>query len=132
MTISCTWCGPFSSDEVNALHADAFEHSPASDDWQALVERHSLGWVTARRDEVLIGFVNLPWDGALHAWIQDLMVDAGSRREGIGTRLVVVAREGARAAGCEWLHVDFDEGLRPFYQEACGFVPTAAGLIALR
>lgn len=39
--------------------------------------------------------------------------------------------EGARAAGCEWLHVDLEEHLRPFYAEACGFRPTEAGLIAL-
>ena len=34
----------------------------------------------------------------------------------------------ARQAGCEWLHVDFDEGLEPFYFEACGFRPTPVGL----
>jgi hypothetical protein len=35
------------------------------------------------------------------------------------------------AAGCEWLHVDFEEHLRGFYLESCGFTPTGAGLIAL-
>ena len=38
---------------------------------------------------------------------------------------------GARQAGCEWLHVDFDEHLREYYFAACGFSPTDAGLIAL-
>ena len=37
----------------------------------------------------------------------------------------------ARAAGCEWLHVDFEDHLRPFYFEACRFAPTNAGLVAL-
>jgi len=37
-----------------------------------------------------------------------------------------------RAAGCEWLHVDFDAHLRDFYVGACGFRPTHAGLIALQ
>jgi hypothetical protein len=37
----------------------------------------------------------------------------------------------AREAGCEWLHVDFDDHLRDFYFDACGFKPTNAGLIAL-
>jgi hypothetical protein len=37
----------------------------------------------------------------------------------------------ARDAGCEWLHVDFEDHLRRFYFEACGFQPTNAGLIAL-
>jgi hypothetical protein len=44
---------------------------------------------------------------------------------------VGLARDGAQAAGCEWLHVDFDEQLRSFYIHACGFTPAAAGLIAL-
>ncbi len=37
----------------------------------------------------------------------------------------------AKAAGCEWLHVDFDPGLAPFYFDACGFECTDAGLIHL-
>jgi len=37
----------------------------------------------------------------------------------------------ARASGCEWLHVDFEEHLTPFYFDACGFRPTRAGLIRL-
>jgi hypothetical protein len=45
---------------------------------------------------------------------------------------VAAAVEEARAAGCEWLHVDFDDHLRPFYFDACGFMPTNAGLIALQ
>ena len=42
----------------------------------------------------------------------------------------VCARE-AGAAGCEWLHVDFEDHLRTFYFDACGFVPTNAWLIEL-
>jgi hypothetical protein len=44
---------------------------------------------------------------------------------------VEVATREARAAGCEYLHVDFEDHLRPFYYDACGFTPTNAGLIAL-
>ena len=40
--------------------------------------------------------------------------------------------DGECATGsCEWLHVDFEEDLRPFYFAACGFTPTDAGLLAL-
>ena len=46
----------------------------------------------------------------------------------MGRRLVDVATDEARAAGCEWLHVDFDDDLRAFYFDACGFTPTNAGL----
>jgi hypothetical protein len=36
--------GEFANDEVNELHADAFEHDVFDDDWSDLVARHSLGW----------------------------------------------------------------------------------------
>jgi len=134
MAVNYSWRGPFSSDEVNKLHAEAFDHrlyDTAEWDWRKLVARHSLGWVVAREDDAMIGFVNVVWDGSVHAWVQDVMVARKARHRGIGVTLVGLARDGAAAAGCEWLHVDFDEELRPFYQ-ACGFQPTAAGLIALR
>jgi predicted N-acetyltransferase YhbS len=67
----------------------------------------------------------------MHAFILDTLVSARVRRQGVGRQLVARAVEGARAAGCEWLHVDFDDHLRPFYFAACGFQPTNAGLIAL-
>ena len=41
------------------------------------------------------------------------------------------SRNAAKSVGCEWLHVDFDAELLPFYVDACGFVPTNAGLISL-
>ncbi len=75
--------------------------------------------------------MNVIWDGSVHAWIQDTMVASGSRGMGIGTHLVQVAREEAGKAGCEWLHVDFEDGLGGFYYRACGFEPTSAGLIRL-
>ena len=56
--------------------------------------------------------------GLVHAWIQDTMVATDARGRGVGTRLVAVATEGAREAGCEWLHVDFDDHLRGFYFDA--------------
>jgi tRNA(Met) C34 N-acetyltransferase TmcA len=53
------------------------------------------------------------------------------RRMGLGKRLVELARDGATEAGCEWMHVDFEDDLRSFYFDACGFTPTNAGLIHL-
>jgi GNAT superfamily N-acetyltransferase len=95
------------------------------------VEGHSLGWVCARDGGVLVGFVNVAWDGVVHAFVLDTMVATRARRHGVGTRLVEIAVQQARAAGCEWLHVDFDDHLRAFYFDACGFTPTNAGLIEL-
>jgi GNAT superfamily N-acetyltransferase len=70
-------------------------------------------------------------DGGIHAFLLDTMVSARAGRQGIGTRLVEVAVGEARSTDCEWLHVDFDDELRAFYFEACGFTPTNAGLIKL-
>ena len=134
MTISYTWRGDFDNAELNALHAEAFEKrvfDEAEWNWVELVHGHSLGWVVAREDTELVGFVNVLWDGLVHAWIQDTMVAGTARHHGIGAELVAVAVRETRRAGCEWLHVDFDEHLRPFYLDACGFTPTGAGLIAL-
>ncbi len=129
--ITYEWRGPFTDAEVSALHAEGFGHEPAEDDWRAQVERHSLGWVCARDGAALAGFVNVAWDGDGHAFILDTLVAAPWQRHGIGTRLVAMAAENARTAGCEWLHVDFEDHLRPFYFGSCGFAPTNAGLIAL-
>jgi GNAT superfamily N-acetyltransferase len=134
MSVTYEWRGAFTNDEVNALHAEAFETRvfDASEwDWEQLTRSHSLGWVVARVDGRLVGFVNVLWDGLVHAWIQDVMVAAVARRLGTGRDLVAGARDGARSAGCEWLHVDFEDHLKPFYLDACGFTPTNAGVIAL-
>ncbi len=56
---------------------------------------------------------------------------APGRSRGVGAGLVAVAAEGARTAGCEWLHADFEDHLRAFYFDACGSKETTAGLIAL-
>jgi GNAT superfamily N-acetyltransferase len=129
--VAYEWRGDFDNAEVNALHAEAFAHRPLEEDWKTQVHKHSLGWVCARDGEELVGFVNVPWDGAVHAFILDTMVASRMGRRGIGKELVAVALGEARAAGCEWLHVDFDDHLRAFYFDACGFTPTNAGLIAL-
>jgi ribosomal protein S18 acetylase RimI-like enzyme len=79
----------------------------------------------------LVGFVNVPWDGSAHAFLLDVVVAPHARRRGVGRELVTVTVNEARAAGCEWLHVDFGAHLKRFYVEACAFAPTTAGLIAL-
>ncbi len=131
MAIDYAWRGHFDNVELDALHAEGFGHPRLAIDWESRLERHSLGWVCAREGEALLGFVNVAWDGGIHAFILDTLVAGRAQRQGIGTRMIKVALVEARAAGCQWLHVDFDEHLRPFYLKACGFSPTDAGLIAL-
>ena len=105
---------------------------PAVEGWWDQIRANSLGWVTARAtDGGVVGFVNVAWDGGGHAFLLDTKTHSVFQRKGIGTRLVALAVEHAKAAGCEWLHVDFAPELEPFYFDACGFRSTLAGLIHL-
>jgi hypothetical protein len=61
------WRGDFANRELNSLHAEAFAHPILEIDWISQVKAYILGWVTARETGELIGFVNVPWDGAIHA-----------------------------------------------------------------
>jgi GNAT superfamily N-acetyltransferase len=132
--VAYSWRGDFSNEEVNAIHAEAFEtrlYDESEWDWVDLCRRHSLGWVTARMDQQLVGFANVLWDGLVHAFLEDVMVAAGTRRRGIGVGVVRAARDGARTSGCEYLHVGFAPDLRRFYVEACGFTEVGGGLLPL-
>ncbi|MDR0345201.1 MAG: GNAT family N-acetyltransferase [Nocardiopsaceae bacterium] len=131
MTISYEWRSEFENAAVNRLHADGFGHEPINVDWRSRVQQHSLGWVCARREGELTGFVNVAWDGGAHAFILDTVVATDLQRSGVGTGLVATAAKHARLSGCTWLHADFEDHLAGFYFQACGFTPTRAGLIAL-
>jgi ribosomal protein S18 acetylase RimI-like enzyme len=126
------WRGLFENGELNALHAECFEHRLLDDDWWAQVNRFSLGWICMRQSGRLIGFVNVAWDGGVHAFILDTMVAKEFRRQGIAKRMIEEAVNRSRQTQCEWLHVDFESALRQFYFDACGFRPTDAGLIRLK
>ena len=119
--------------ELAGLHAAAFGYVAEQRDaeqWDRVLAR-SLCWVTAHGEGQLIGFVNVAWDGGDHAFLIDTKTRGSHQRRGVGRELVRVAEENARAAGCEWLHVDFLPDLAPFYVDACGFRPTEAGLVHL-
>jgi GNAT superfamily N-acetyltransferase len=131
-TFEPEWRGAVQSTELNTLHAEGFEHAPFEDDWAGQLTDHSLGWVVVRDSVHLVGFVNVAWDGGEHAFLLDTLVARKHRGQGIGTRLVRRAVQGARDAGCEWLHVDWDDDLDRFYIDACGFVRAPAGLHQLR
>ncbi|PIM69412.1 GNAT family N-acetyltransferase [Streptomyces sp. JV178] len=132
MTITYEWRGDVDNSALNELHAEGFGHPVGRTDWETRLRRHSLGWVCARDARGrLVGFVNVAWDGGAHAFVLDTVVARAARSNGVGAALIRAAAEGSRDAGCAWLHVDFEERLRPFYFDACGFRETAAGLIAL-
>ena len=125
---------PVSNDALNDLYAVSWPRHRTCDFTPVL--SRSLVYVCAYdRDQVdqgdrLIGFVYAAWDGSVHAFLLEPTVHPDYRRRGIGRRLVHHVRDYARERDLEWLHVDFDEELQPFY-DSCGFKPTPAGLIRL-
>jgi GNAT superfamily N-acetyltransferase len=119
---------PVTSRQLNDLFASSWEGHQWRD-FQTVLG-HSLGYICAWRADELIGFVNLAWDGGIHAFVLDTTVHPNVRRGGVGRRLVKLAVEVARERGVEWVHVDFDRHLGEFYYE-CGFRGTEAGLLHL-
>lgn len=117
------------NDQMNALWAAAWGES-ASRDFSATLSR-SLAHAGAYDDGQLVGFVNVAWDGGIHAFILDTCVHPDKRRKGIATRLVKAAETLARERGAVWLHVDFEGHLATFYHN-CGFSHTEAGVMKLR
>lgn len=113
--------------ELDALFAAA---SPGSAVRLDAVLQHSLCWVSAHVDERLVGFVNVAWDGGVHAFLLDATVHPELRRRGIGSSLVRCAADEARALGAHYLHVDCERRHAEFYRRA-GFEPTTAGLMRL-
>jgi GNAT superfamily N-acetyltransferase len=128
--ISYSWRDPITDDEMVDLVQSHGGRAEAG--WWDRVRPHSLGWISARAaDGLLVGFVNVAWDGSDHAFLLDTKTRASHQRQGIATEVVRRATLQARAAGCEWLHVDFEPHLDAFYFSACGLRPTDAGLIHL-
>lgn len=125
------WRGPLDDEELAALHAMAFDHPYEPEPWTERLERYSLGWVTARRSDALIGFCNVITDGGRHAFLLDTAVHPEHQGTGIGRSLVLVAIENCRRSHVEWLHVDFEIDLGTLYLAEGLFRPTTAGLLRL-
>lgn len=118
-----------SNEALNGLFEAAWPaHEPAD---FARTLAHCLTHYCAYAGERLVGFVKVAWDGDYHAFLLDPTVHPEFRRRGIGSELVRLAIEAARAAGLGYLHVDFEPDLAEFYRRS-GFAPTQAGLIQLK
>jgi GNAT superfamily N-acetyltransferase len=119
---------PVRNDTLNALFAAAWPNHSWRDFQPVLA--CSLAYVCCSASNQLIGFVNLAWDGGLHAFLLDTTVHPARQRQGIGSALVRQTTAVARERDVAWLHVDYEPHLDSFYRN-CGFQPTLAGLIQL-
>jgi GNAT superfamily N-acetyltransferase len=116
------------NDALNALFDAAWPaHTPG--DFQPILRR-SLAYICAYYGDRLIGFVNMAWDGGIHAFLLNTTVHPDWQRRGVGRALVRQAAVVACERGIHWLHVDYEPHLAGFYRD-CGFRPTEAGLLWL-
>jgi len=123
---------PVDDQALSDLQARAFGRpSGAAQPWQDRLQHHSLTWVGAFNGATLVGFAHACWDGGSRAFVLDTAVDPSYQRQGVGRALVQALIQQAGAAGCEWLHVDYEPHLAAFYRDACGFRATDAGLLHL-
>ena len=120
---------PFPSEEELQPAWTAAWGGPWSGD-PAVILARSLTHACAYAGNRLIGYVNVAWDGGVHAFLLDTTVHPDFQRRGIARELIRLVTAEARARGADWLHVDYEPHLTTFY-ESCGFRPTAAGLIDL-
>ena len=77
---------PIANAELNALR-DAAWTQVGDQDWGPILQR-SLGWVGATDGDRLVGFVNVAWDGGVHAFLLDTTVHPEYQRRGVGRALV--------------------------------------------
>lgn len=119
-----------SDQELNTLLCSIWEdhHSKS---FSNVLSRSLLYVCAYTRINLLVGYVNVAWDGDEHAFLLDTAVHKKFWRKGIGTNLVLKVIEEVKIRNIKWLHVDFQAHLKEFY-ENCGFQPTFAGLIRLK
>lgn len=80
-----SWRDPISDDEMVELVGSHGGRPEAG--WWDQIRPHSLGWVAARTsDALLVGFVNITWDGGDHAFLLD------TRRAASGSAVVLAPK----------------------------------------
>lgn len=119
---------PADSAALNRLFAAAWpNHQPV--DFAARL-KHAALFICAFAGDELVGFVKIVGDGGVHGFLLDPTVAPAWRRRGCGRELVRLAAAEAKRRGLEWIHVDYEPTLAPFYA-ACGFRPSPAGVLKL-
>ena len=88
---------------LSRLHAQGFDVPLQPTPWRHRLERYSLTWITAHdeEDDRLVGFINVAWDGGVHAFLLDVVVDPEQQHAGLGTALSTKLPL-LSARGCMW------------------------------
>ncbi|GGR11659.1 GNAT family N-acetyltransferase [Deinococcus ruber] len=113
--------------ELANMHALAFDYqNPRAPEFWGAILAHSLCWLTVYREDRLVGFANVAWDGGVNAFLLDVTVHPEFARQGIGSSMVKRALVEAGVRGARWMHVNYQTHLQEFYL-SCGFMKTRAG-----
>lgn len=72
--------------------------------------------IGAYADGHLVGFVNVAWDGGVHAFILDTRVAPRMRRQGIATGRIKEATSIAQEHDARWLRVNVEPQLASLYR----------------
>ncbi len=123
---------------MSAPRADEFRALYLATGWGAPTEDHCAralagSWaVCSARDPegVLVGVGRLVSDGALHAYVNEMIVREDLRGSGVGTEILARLVETARCAGITQVQLFAARGRAPFYTRH-GFVsrpPDAPGM----
>ena len=118
----------FDNDELTNLFNESWPEGTLRD--FSITHQHSLAYLIASEDKKIIGYLNIPHDGAYHAFIVDLTVHPNFRRRGVALLLLDHAVTVCRNKKYHWAHLDFKEELSPLYEKA-GFQLSTAGLLNL-
>ncbi len=114
--------------ELNKLFSSAWDTHTDTD--FSYLDTNSLGYICVYDADLLIGFINVAWNGDRHAFILDTTVRKEYQKQGLGKKLVQRALALAKSNKVEWVHVDFEPQYEHFYR-SCGFTACPAGLINL-
>ena len=82
------------NEALNRLFSESWDGFQPGD-FEAVLSR-SLAFVCAFYERRLVGYVNVAWDGGIHAFLLDTTVHPSVRRQGIGTELVRRAVDATR------------------------------------
>ena len=131
MNITYRWRAPVDNAALGALHAEGFNHVQLDEDWNARNFRRTASAGSPHTTSQHSSASSTSPGTAPSPSSSTPSFEQHLQRHGVATELIKRAETEARKANCEWLHVDFEAELRPFYLDVCGFRPTPAGLIAL-
>lgn len=94
----------------------------------SIIKKKLFTYFTARKNNKLIGFIDVLSDGIADAYLQNLVVHPDYQKKGIGSELVKKAINFLQEKNIKCIQVTFNSELETFYKKF-GFYIFRAGII---